>query len=842
MVGDGFYPSTPRSSPLKSTLLLALSVLLLLGMALLGAGAVDLSSLAGTAGSAGDVVPFPTGASGTSTMEGGSVAPAVVPGLQPLQARAAGQATGRETAPLALETMGWAELQVRAVDSVSREPVEELSVRRASLAGDRFHGDIECTAEAGSGDYLLRWQGPANVDFQLIAPGYLRASLNATVARASEGAALVELVRPSELIVHVQGFTATELGNVDVYLGKDARRGAPIERHAWKGESPIVFDGLRPGNVSVVVTVPGCPPGSVHGIPLVAGDTAQVTVSAPPGQVVQGVILEASSGEPMEAVRVRVRPEVSGLSASDERAPFPAVLSGRTGRFTVEGVPVGRAVITLEGPGGARVDRKVVVIDGNASREHRLRMAGAGTLSGRVAGKGAFGEGQGVLIVAKGDAKSIMGSLLKASSNLAKARGTFAPLGPDGSFIAESVPAGRQLLVVHRAEAGTISFVEVRDPLKVGESRTGVELSLLEAPRRSFRVIDTGGRAVESIEVAFEERLAGAAGWSRWVELASVSGDYACDGLAPSARRVRVRREGYASAVARWRDGESPTIELRKARHVPFVVAGTHGRALRGVRLRAESVPQGASQPETKPRVHLRRATTDRYGWAGIELDPAFTWSVTTLLPGYETGGPVLVARDDGGEGAAPFRIVMDEKVEPEPATVRGQIVRAGSGGPIFDLDFVGLRGGTFWVDGADFELRGLPPGKLAIAAQSAGFETVQLPVESLRPGETLDVGVIPVRPATLLEVTVKDSTGKRARGVKVTLHRLPPSKGGRADLPNRIRIPEANGARGVYRRSGVGRAKWRLVAQQGRNHSVSRIVTLSGARKGIQIQLAERK
>lgn len=808
-------------------------------MALLGSGALDLSSLGGSVAGGADAGPFSAQVSGPEALERAAGAPAAGLELQPVEAEAVELSAGREAAPMGAEAPAWAELRVRAVDSLSREGVEQVEVRGASLAGARFHGDIECTAEPGGGAYLIRWQGPAAVDFQLKAPGYLRASVNATAARASDEVALVELVRPATLIVHADGFTVAERGTIEIYLGKDARRGSPIERQAWKGEGSTVFDGLQPGTVTVVMTVPGCPPGSVHGVPLLVGETAEVTVSPPLGEVVQGVVLETGSGDPMEDVTVSVRPEVSGLSASRERAPFPAVLSDRAGRFSVTGVPVGRAVITLQGPGGTRVDREVVVIEGNASREHRLRMKGAGALSGRVGGKEAFSEGDGVLVLAKGDARSIIGALLKASSSLAKARGTFAPLGPDGSFAAESVPAGRQLLVIHRADSGTISFVEVREPLKVGESRTGVLLELEDPPLRSFRVTDTGGAAVESIEVAFEERLAGAAGWSSWAAMTSVSGQYVCEGLAPSARRVRVRAEGYASAAARWRDDETPTIELRTSRYVPFVVVGTHGRALRGARLRAESVLGGPAEPgKQKATVHLRRAKTDRYGWASIELDPAFTWRVTALLPGYETGGPVLVNPDDGGQGATPFRVVMEVKVEPEPATVRGRIVRAGSGAPIFDLDFVGLRGGTFRVDGADFEIRGVRPGKAVITAQSGGFETVQLPIESLRPGETVDVGVIPVRPATRLEVTVKDAAGKRARGAKVTLHRLPPAKGGRADLPSRIRIPEANGTRGLYRKSGVGRAKWRLVVQQGRNPSASRIVTLSGSRQRIQIRL----
>ncbi len=823
---------------MKNRLLLTVAVLLFLGLAVLGSGMFG-ADQPGLGVEYAGVSGAPSGGSSGAALDGPTDPSKTGPDLLPVAGVVDGGEAGREAAPASADLSGWATLRIRAIDGLTRDGVTGARIRRASSAGVRFRGDIACTPKETDGEYELRWRGPALLDFEVDAPGFLRASVNAIAATASEDVALVEMVRPARLIVHADGFTATAPGSVELYRGKDARRGSPMERQPWKGKRSLVFEELSPGTVTVVMTVEGCPPGSAPGVVLMAGKTAEVTVSASQGESVQGMVVEASTEVPLSDVTVRIRPEVSGLSQGNERAPFPAATTDLSGRFLVKGIPVGRAVVTLEGPGGARVEREIVVREGSASREIRLRMTGTGTLSGRVQGSGGFRPGDGVLVVPKGDARSVMGALLNPKSDLSKARGTFAALQPDGSFTAESVPCNRQLLALHRAEAGMISFADVTEPLQLGESRTGVVLEVQDRPRRNFRVVDTAGRPVASIEVAFEERIFGATGWSAWAHLESASGSYTYEGRVPEARRVRVRTEGYAPVAARWRDGEVPTFEIRKARYVPFVVVGEHGRALRGVRVSAESVPEGAVEPgRKKRRVRMRRANTDRYGSASIELDPGMTWRVTTLQSGYEMGGPVLVHADDGGEGATPFRVVMETKIEPEPATVRGRLVRAGSGATIADLDFVGLRGGTFRVNGPEFEIRGLPPGKTTITARSGGFESVQLPVQILRAGESVDVGVISVRPATLVEVTVTDAGGKRAKGAKVSLHRLPPAKGGRADLPQKVSIPEAKGARGVFRRSGVGRAKWRLVVQRGKGQRESRIVSLSGARKRIQVRL----
>ena len=152
--------------------------------------------------------------------------------------------------------------------------------------------------------------------------------------------------------------------------------------------------------------------------------------------------------------------------------------------------------------------------------------------------------------------------------------------------------------------------------------------------------------------------------------------------------------------------------------------------------------------------------------------------------------------------------------------------------------EFTGLRGGTWRVDGTAFELRGLRPGKFDIRATSGGFETASIPVRTLSAGEEVDVGEIRVRPATRVEVSVLDHLGRRPRGLRVRLFRLPADRGGRDDLPRRVELDEDPRRRGRFEASGVGRANWRLVVEQDRKRLHSRTVSLTQTRQAIRVEL----
>ncbi|MEE2939661.1 MAG: hypothetical protein VX460_04685, partial [Planctomycetota bacterium] len=621
------------------------------------------------------------------------------------------------------------------------------------------------------------------------------------------------------------------------FLRRDARRGAAAAALPWTGEGPVVFDDLPAGLVSVAAVVPGAPPAHLPSIRLREGARTVVELDAPRGEAVRGTVVEVGTERPLAGVRVELQPLVSGLSDREERAPFDAVLTSTDGRFSFDGAPIGKARALLTTEDGARVHRDFVIVEGNGARELSLRVQPSASLSGRVLGRPADLEGLELAVIAKGDAGRVVGSAILGKA-MARRSGVAVEVGADGSFAAERVPAGRELLVLARAAGtGAISSLELGTPLRPGERREGVELALREPPLRSFSVTDRGDRPIEQVEVRFEERLAGGTAWTDRVALESASGRYQVAGRAPRARRIRVDADGFTSVTADWREGEPMVVRMRGRREVHVVVLDDLGRALSRARVRAvaEDVARSVNKRRRGPEA---RDGCDAYGRATLDLDPEHRWRLTVDADGHESAGPFFVERADDVPREAPLLVQLERSEEPELGVVRGEIVRFGTGGPIFDLEFSGLRGGTWRVDGTAFELRGLRPGRFDIRATSGGFETASIPVRTLSAGEEVDVGVLRVRPATRVEVVVVDHLGQRPRGLRVRLLRLPAERGGRPDLPRRVELTEDPRRRGSFGATGVGRSSWRLVVERGRQRLHSQTVSLSQARQAIRVEL----
>lgn len=745
----------------------------------------------------------------------------------------------RAAAVVDAERVGQHAAYVLAISGPEDEPVAALSVGRSRLAGERLRVPPELSATERPGVFEVRWPATAaSLDLVLEADGLMSCAVGALAPGEIDEPRVARFVRPASLAVHLTGYPAVEGAHVELFPRRDARRGSFAADLPWTGDGPVVFEGLRAGLASVAAVVPGAPPAHLAGIRLREGARTVVEIEAPRGEEVRGTIVEVGTERPLAGVRVQLQPLVSGLADREERAPFDAVVTGANGRFSFDGAPVGKARALLTTADGVRVNRDFVIIEGNGAREIKLRVQPSASLAGRVIGRAEDREGLELAVVAKGDAGQVIGGALSGRP-LARRSGVAVEIQPDGTFLAEQVPAGRELLVVARhGKTGALSSLEVLPPLSPGERREGAELALRTPPVRQFSVTDRGDRPIESVVVRFEERLAGATAWTDGVPLESPSGSYELTGRAQGARRIRVDAEGYTSVVAGWNEGEAPVLRMRGRRDVHVVVLSREGTTLSRARVRA--VAEVHQEPGKKRRGGPQaRDGCDRYGRANLDLDPEYRWRLTVEADGHEAAGPFFVDRADDLPFDAPLVVRLEPEEAPELGVVRGEIVRFGSGGPIFDLDFDGLRGGTWRVDGTAFELRGLRPGRFDIKARSGGFETVRVPVESLEPGQEVDVGVLRARPATQVEVRVVDHRGRRQRGHRVRLLRLPANRGGRDDLPRRVDLPEDRRRRGSYAAKGVGRAKWRLTVEQGRKRVHSRIVTLKEARQLIQVKLA---
>ncbi len=753
-----------------------------------------------------------------------------------------GAGGGGTRATAELETLSAGELVafVLATSGPEDDPVTGLSVARARVGEERSKVLPELRPAGRPGLYELRWPSSrGGIDLVLEADGFLPAAVGALMPSSAETPRAVRLSRPASLAVRLSGYPAAEGAKVELFLRRDARRGPAAAELPWTGEAPVIFEDLPAVLASVAAVVPGAPPAHLSSIRLREGAQTVVELDAPRGETVRGTVIEVGTARPLAGVRVELQPLLSGLSDREERAPFDAVVTASDGRFAFDGAPIGKARALLTTEDGVRVHRDFVIIEGNGARELSLRVQPSGALVGRVLGRAADLEGLELAIVAKGDAGRVLDSAVSGKP-MARRSGVSVDVGADGRFVAERVPAGRELLLLARVAAtGAISSLEISAPLRPGERREGAELALRPPPLRSFTVTDRGDRPIERVEVRFEERLAGGTAWTDGVVLESASGRYEVTGRAHGARRIRVDADGFTAVTTGWREGGAAEIRMRGRRDVHVVVLDDLGRALRRARVRA--VAEVAAQPGKKRRGGPEaRDGCDLYGRATLDLDPEHRWRLTVDADGHLPAGPFTVERTDDVPREAPLLLRLERSEEPELGVVRGEIVRAGTGGPIFDLEFTGLRGGTWRVDGTAFELRGLRPGKFDIRATSGGFETVSIPVRTLAAGEEVDVGVLRARPATRVEVSVVDHLGRRPRGLRVRLLRLPADRGGRGDLPRRVDLKEDARRRGRFQVAGVGRAKWRLVVEQGRKRLHAQTVSLTQARQTISVRLPD--
>ncbi|MEL6714293.1 MAG: carboxypeptidase-like regulatory domain-containing protein, partial [Planctomycetota bacterium] len=407
---------------------------------------------------------------------------------------------------------------------------------------------------------------------------------------------------------------------------------------------------------------------------------------------------------------------------------------------------------------------------------------------------------------------------------------------PDGTFELEQVPAARRLVLFALGPNGAVGQADVHPPLKVGERRAGVEVPALERSELLFEVVDTSGMPIESVEYRIEERIGDSRAWTERRTADSVNGRYRVECLTRPSLRLRLSAEGTVERTVRVHAERENRFELRRARPIQVLVRDRAGFAVSGARV----IARPAETEDGASRGGARRAWASKEGLAELELDPAHVWTLVARADGF--GDPVArVSVAPEFPGGALVELVLP-RTEPErPATIRGRIVRAGNGAPVWALSFTRLGGATASVDGPEFELVGVRPGPVRIEARCGGFETVRLPVEAVRPGETVDVGELRVRAASTVSVSVRDGAGRRVRGARVELRPLPPAKGGPARVPKRLVLGEKAEDRGTYSRGGIVRGKWRLRVSRRGHATVTRTLRLAQGQERVRVILNQR-
>lgn len=263
-------------------------------------------------------------------------------------------------------------------------------------------------------------------------------------------------------------------------------------RFDWSGIPAGVYE-LRVSRGSLVA-----PP--VEGLILDAGGQRAFGVRLARGWSIQGRVVDATSGAPVEGAEVTVATGALGLHTR-------SAVSGALGGFDVIGVVGSEQSLYVDADGyvlagpvphregdppvvvrlerGARVSGRVVDEKGRPVRGASVRAFGAQTA--------ALGGGDSLGVTA-GPVPPISAA---ASAGLAFV--TESRADADGAFVLEGLRPGQYTVVASHDDFAPSGATRIE--LSAGESRTSVEVVMLPGGELSGRVVDERGRGLESIPI-----------------------------------------------------------------------------------------------------------------------------------------------------------------------------------------------------------------------------------------------------------------------------------------------------------------------------------------------------
>jgi hypothetical protein len=358
-------------------------------------------------------------------------------------------------------------LSGRVVDGAGT-PIAGARVRLvASPPGQDLDG-LAPIAEATSGsDGAYQVRAAATPDAWLIAtkPGFGPCTLRAPDAAAHRGELALTLTDPASLVVHLpQGTRANRTVRV--------RDGAGVGRVvASGGASEVALTDLAPGR-----GVAGLVGGSERAVPLVARDTAEVTLDA--AAAVEGRV--TFEGSPSPRVYVRASQEGSGGRLSEGGGAF----TDERGRYRIDGLGAASFRIVAVGEDG-RAEVTLEVADGEVAhldlslRAVRLVVNVTDAASGKAIG--------GVSVrAAPGGARCSSMSGMSSWGDPGEL-GFAVSVGSNGCLGAQTNAAGMARLVLstpgsYDLEVGDDAYETWKQTLALGDGTTTRRVALTRKP------------------------------------------------------------------------------------------------------------------------------------------------------------------------------------------------------------------------------------------------------------------------------------------------------------------------------------------------------------------------
>lgn len=434
-------------------------------------------------------------------------------------------------------------------------------------------------------------------------------------------------------------------------------------------EGRFVVEDLAPAEYTLQVLAPEREPASVSSVAVPAGGTADVgRLKVGPGGMVRGVVVDGTGSGVAGAT---VRSQGPGMMMM--AGTFPETATDASGAFELRGLPGGTARVTASHPAYATDQATVDVEPARGPAEVRLTLSQGGRIEGRAR---------------KRDGTPVAGmvSTFSRSGMRGPASNVQAPIGPDGTFVMEHVPAGRitlnlmmgsgsnfagglnQEVEVREAETTNVEFV-VREILVTGRVTRG------GTPAPGMR-ITVQQQSMAYMSSAGPAAALPAAGPQRLRALTREDGSY----------ELLVDQPGRATFMVEAADGSTRLpprpVEIPDAEHhtVDLDYAGlvvVSGVVVDGDEQPVPRAHVFARAKEPRPGMSTSSADTGPDGRFQLEVDPG-EYEVGARMQGFAHTPEILSV---GASGLSDVRLVLSRG-----GVVKGRVVDA-SGRP---------RGGTF--------------------------------------------------------------------------------------------------------------------------------------------------
>ena len=718
------------------------------------------------------------------------------------------------------------EWEGHVLDRESEAPIPGvLLVLEGGSYGNRAETDEE-------GAFTLRWSAGLPAHLTLSHPDYVDLS-----------APEVDFAEPGRFLLPRSGRIE---GRILRYVADEGARAhawyqAASSRRFWESlEAEIAADGsfafadLRPGDYAVTALVPERFVGIEMGVVVEHGGVTELVLQAAPGSEVFGRVTRTDTHGSIPGTELVIEPRTEGLPDEVRTSRTAVAVTNRDGTYAITGLAPGIHRLRAKTPWGADQGQEVHIPSSGDRLELDLSFPGPARLSGYVVdaeGKGAAGAQ--VFVFFHGDRTRVIAWLERGVDPTVPRTTT----GPRGTFAFTDLPAGRPLLVVayppgtappgaETAEIprGLPGFASVQG-IEEGQEQRDIEVSLPASFSLAGTVTDTAGAplagAVVHAEYTYQKRTVRAVHTQT-----DARGRFLLAPLRKGQVVVGARRDGYLSQrlPARIEGEEGPPLDfvLEACLSIIGVALDEHGFAVPHVPVSLRLDPEHTVPPEHASRGTRRGAATDDLG--RFRIDGLFDapWIVRGGSYGWEMVGadpPVLVPSQDDF-----VTLTFAPRDRPARFAIEGRVGLVDGGVPT-GVRVTGLQGGVLEVDGGEFFATGLTPSRHRLRVYADGHVPRSVgPIDPV-PGETVDVGLIDLLPATRLTVRLTNAGGKAVDDAAVVLVPLSVADGGMGEEGGRITL-EAEG-KGRYRHAYVPRFAWRLVVTHkklGRHAEIVRI------------------